>query len=148
MAALAFFPDFSATAKAGRVLITAETCSEMLVDYDTALGTEDETALIAKTTIDAVAEIDGRSYVFPYQAEFWRGSDGTPYAEFFECDCDVIDQNGYPVDMDTIDALESAAGPFGLLYVAMQNAVSRVTAQMKDDTIAFLDYKTEEERAA
>lgn len=148
MATLTFFPDFSATAKAGRVLITAETCSEMLVDYDVALGTEDETALIAKTTIDAVAEIDGRSYVFPYQAEFWRGSDGTEYTEFFECDCDVTDANGYPVDMDTIDALESAAGPFGLLYVAMQNAVSRVIAQMKEDVLAFLDYKTEEERAA
>ena len=148
MAAIAYFPSFSATAKAGRVLITAETCSEMLVDYDTAIGTEDETALIAKTTIDVVAEVDGRSYVFPYQAEFWRGSDGMPYTEFFECDCDVIDENGAPVDMDTIDALESAAGPFGLLYVAMQNAVARVVRQMKESAFAFLDEKTEEERAA
>lgn len=145
---LTWFPSFSATAKAGRVLITAETCSEMIVDCDVALGTEDETALIAKTTIDAVAEIEGRSYVFPYQAEFWRGSDGTEHTEFFECDCDVIDENGAPVDMDTIDALESAAGPFGLLYVAMQNAVSRVVRQMKVDAFAFLDEKIEEERAA
>lgn len=145
---LTWFPSFSATTKAGRVLITAQTCSEMIVDYDTALGTEDETALIAKTTIDAVAEIDGRSYVFPYQAEFWRSSDGTEHTEFFECDCDVIDQNGYPVDMDTIDALESAAGPFGLLYVAMQNAVARTIAQMKENAFAFLDEKIEEERAA
>ncbi len=91
MATLTFFPDFSATAKAGRVLITAETCSEMLVDCDVALGTEDETALIAKTTIDAVAEIDGHSYTFPYQAEFWRGSDGTEHTEFFECDDDDDD---------------------------------------------------------
>lgn len=148
MTTFTYFPSFSATAKAGRVLITAETCSEMLVDYDAVLGTEDETALIAKTTIDAVAEVGGHSYTFPYQAEFWRGSDGTPYAEFFDCDCDVIDENGAPVDMDTIDALESAAGPFGLLYVAMQNAVSRVVRQMKDDAFAFLDEKTKEERAA
>lgn len=143
-----YFPSFTATAKAGRVLITAETRSEMLVDYDTALGTEDETALIAKTPIDAVAEIDGRSYVFPYQAEFWRGSDGTPHSEFFDCDCDVIDENGYPVDIDTIDALESAAGPFGLLYVAMQNAVSRVVRDMRRSAFAFLDEKQEEENAA
>lgn len=148
MFALTYFPSFSATAKAGRVLITAETCSEMLVDYDTAIGTEDETALIAKTTIDAVAEIDGHSYTFPYQAEFWRGSDGTEHTEFFECDCDVIDQNGYPVDMDTIDALESAAGPFGLLYVAMQNAVSRLVRDMRRSAFAFLDEKQEEENAA
>ena len=145
---LTWFPSFSATSKAGRVLITAQTCSEMLVDYDTALGTEDETALIAKTTIDAIAEIDGRAFPFPYQVEFWRGSDGTAYTEFFECECDVTDENGYPVDMDTIDALESAAGPFGLLYVAMQNAVARVIAQMKENAFAFLDEKIEEERAA
>lgn len=145
---LTWFPSFSATAKAGRVLIAAETCSEMLVDYDAAIGTEDETALIAKTTVDCYAEIDGRSFNFPYQAEFWRGSDGTAYTEFFECDCDVIDENGYPVDMDTIDALESAAGPFGLLYIAMQNAVGRVVRQMKDGAFAFLDEKIEEERAA
>ena len=148
MAALAFFPSFSATAKAGRVLITAETCSEMLVDYDVSLGTEDETALIAKTTIDCYAELDGRSFNFPYQAEFWRGSDGAEYAEFFECDCDVIDENGAPVDMDTIDALESAAGPFGLLYVAMQNAVSRLVRDMRRSAFAFLDEKQEEENAA
>lgn len=145
---LTWFPSFSATAKAGRVLITAETCSEMLVDYDVALGTEDETALIAKTTVDCYAEIDGRSFNFPYQADFWRGSDGAEYAEFFECDCDVLSAAGYPVSMDEIDAIESAAGPFGLLYVAMQNAVSRVVRQMKDDAFAFLDEKTEEERAA
>lgn len=148
MTTFTYFPSFSAKAKAGRVLITAETCSEMLVDYDTAIGTEDETALIAKTSIDVLAEVDGRSYVFPYQAEFWRGSDGTPHTDFFDCDCDVIDENGAPVDIDAIDALESAAGPFGLLYVAMQNAVSRVVRQMKDDAFAFLDDKTEEERAA
>ena len=148
MAAIAYFPSFSATAKAGRVLITAETCSEMLVDYDTAIGTEDETALIAKTAIDVVAEVDGRSYVFPYQAEFWRGSDGTEHTEFFDCDCDVIDENGDPVDIDAIDALESAAGPFGLLYVAMQNAVSRLVRDMRLSAFAFLDEKQEEENAA
>lgn len=145
---LTWFPSFSATAKAGRVLITAKTCSEMLADYDVALGTEDETALIAKTTVDCYAEIDGRSFNFPYQAEFWRGSNGAEYAEFFECDCDVIDETGAPVDMDTIDALESAAGPFGLLYIAMQNAVNRVVRQMKGGAFAFLDEKIKEERAA
>lgn len=148
MTTFTYFPSFSATAKAGRVLITAETCSEMLVDYDTAIGTEDETALIAKTTVDCYAEIDGRSFNFPYQAEFWRGSDGTEHTEFFECDCDVIDENGDPVDIDAIDALESAAGPFGLLYVAMQNAVSRVVRDMGLSAFAFLDEKQEEENAA
>lgn len=139
MAALASFPRYFATAKAGRVHIVAQTLTNALIDTDTVLNNDDETAQIVKVTIQVSAETADLALAFDYQAEFWRDSTGAEVFETFESDNEVINRRtGKFSDLDEVESLENAAGPFGVLYLGMESAVWHIAQQAKEAAFALL----------